>query len=358
MDNIKEFKVNGTAYGLNLSEIGAVINDGGTQKELKQYIDSHSGGGGGGGTSSKVVRISKDWYNNQDAHQTEIKKALDDIYNEVSNNRTVTVIYDGFHSQSDSWVFETDNIQLVDRNYIIIYGFGWAEHLMNLIIRYYEESNHYSLEFEDKTLAVRTSLYLPYIYQNDKMQFYDDYGNISELISELTVDNDEFVVVKTTVPAYTTTNSAHQQIYYALRDDYGFIYYISKFGGIKIFQNEDNANYDLLPDGEWYVVYNEMASTTYTKCIVTKAVRNVDGTLDVYLGFKGYDLDSLQFYDCTVENKNSQNGGGKWNEKNWTKVSDAQNISVDSFMARRTMYFCTNTEGVKVDKITLFKRMK
>ena len=46
MDNIKQFKVNGTAYGLNLSEIGAVINDGGTQKELKQYIDSHSGGGG------------------------------------------------------------------------------------------------------------------------------------------------------------------------------------------------------------------------------------------------------------------------------------------------------------------------
>lgn len=46
MDNIKEFKVNGTAYGLNLSEIGAVIIDGGTTKELKQYIDSHSGGGG------------------------------------------------------------------------------------------------------------------------------------------------------------------------------------------------------------------------------------------------------------------------------------------------------------------------
>ena len=92
MDNIKEFKVNGTAYGLNLSEIGAVINDGGTQKELKQYIDSHSGGGGG--TSSKIVRIGNDWYIGNDRYQTEIKNALDDIYNEISKPSLWAVIVD------------------------------------------------------------------------------------------------------------------------------------------------------------------------------------------------------------------------------------------------------------------------
>ena len=355
MDNIKEFKVNGTAYGLNLSEIGAVINDGGTQKELKQYIDSHSGGGGGG--TSKVVRISKDWYNNPDNYQTEIKKSLDDIYNEVSNNRSITVVYDGFGDQSPDWVFETDNVQLVDRNYIIIYGFGWAEQLLTLVLRYYEENNHSSIELYYKTLAVRSSLWIPYVYQDWKMEFDIYYGNISEIISKPTVDNEEFVVVKTTVPAYTTTDNVHQQIYYALIDN-GNRYLLSKFGGIKILQDEDNSNYDLLPDGEWYVVYNETESTSYRKIIVTKALRNVDGSLDVYLGFKGYDLDSLEFWDCTVENKYSQDGGGKWNEKNWVKVSDAQNISVESYIAIPTRVFTKNTEGVNTDRLTLFKRMK
>ena len=127
---------------------------------------------------------------------------------------------------------------------------------------------------------------------------------------------------------------------------------------MKLSQDRYNSNYDLIADGEWYVIFNEIKAATYTKIIVTKAVRNVDGTLDVYLGFKGYDLNSISFYDCTVENKDSQGGGGKWNEKNWVKVSDAQNISVDSFIGIRTRYFCTNTEGVKVDSLTLFKRIK
>lgn len=316
-----------------------------------------NGGGGGGGTSSKVVRISKDWYNNQDNYQTEIKKALDDIYNEVSNNRSVTVVYNGFGDQSPDWIFEASNVQLVDRNYIIIYGFGWGEQFMALILRYYEESNHSSIELDYKNLAVRNSLWIPYIYQEWRLEYDIYFGNISELISVPIVDNEEFVVVKTTVPAYTTTDNVHHQIYYALNDN-GNRYLLSKFGGIKLLNDENNVNYDLLPDGEWYVVYNEMESTTYRKIIVTKAVRNVDGSLDVYLGFKGYDIDSLGFWDCTVDNRDMQGGEGKWNEKNWVKVSDAQNISVDSFMARRTRYFCTNTEGVKVDKIVLFKRMK
>ena len=75
MDNIKEFKVNGTAYGLNLSEIGAVINDGGTQKELKQYIDSHSGGGG---------EITQNYKGLITDPNTELINAGDLGYNEVS----------------------------------------------------------------------------------------------------------------------------------------------------------------------------------------------------------------------------------------------------------------------------------
>ena len=355
MDNIKEFKVNGTAYGLNLSEIGAVINDGGTQKELKQYIDENAGGGG---TSSKIVRISKDWYNNQDNYQTEIKKALDDIYNEVSNNRSVTVIFDGYSSQSPDWVIETSNVIAVNKGEVIAFGFGADAHLMILRLAYDEGSNHSWIELDDRKFARKNEMYLPSVYTDGKINIDTNDGRIAEFISEPTVDNEEFVVIKTTVSAYTGTDTPHHQVYYALRDNYGNTYLLTKFGGMKLWWDEYNAHFDLLPDGEWYVIFNEMEAATYTKIIVTKAVRNVDGTLDVYLGFKGFDLDSLEFWDCTVDNRDMQGDGGKWNEKNWTKVSDAQSISVDSFMARRTSYFCTNTEGVKVDKITLFKRMK
>ena len=313
-------------------------------------------GGGGGGTSSKVVRISKDWYNNQDNYQTEIKKALDDIYNEVSNNRSVTVIYDGFRSQSDSWVFETNNVMALNKNNINVYGLGWDKSVLLVNLTYDERSNHSRLYLEDKKFAVKGESPFIDVYKDGRINIVTN-GNIAEFISQPIIDNEEFVVVKTTVPAYTGTDTPHHQVYRALNDN-RYNYLLTKFCGMKLWWDEYNANYDLIPDGEWYVIFNEMEATTYTKIIVTKAVRNVNGTLDVYLGFKGYDIDSLTFWDCTVDNRNNQGGGGKWNEKNWTKVSDAQNISVDSFMARTTSYFCTNTEGVKVDRIVLFKRMK
>ena len=139
---------------------------------------------------------------------------------------------------------------------------------------------------------------------------------------------------------------------------YGDKYLLSRFGGMKLYKDEYDSNYDLIPDGEWYVIFGDIQAATYVKCIVTKSVRNVDGSLDVYLGFKGKNIDDVHFWDCTVENPDEQGDDGKWNEKNWVKVSDAENISVDSFIGRRTRYFCTNTEGVKVDRLVLFKRMK
>lgn len=357
MDNIKEFKVNGTAYGLNLSEIGAVINDGGTQKELKQYIDSHSGGGGGG-TSSKVVRINPHWYDNPENYQSEIKKALEDIYNEVSNNRTVTVTTTGYFSQSDS-VFETTNVVAMNKNEVMVFCIKeWGNQIFVLWLHYDEGNDFYYLSLSENNLATKSSLYLPYVYTDGQIDIDTNDGRIAEFISEPTVNNEEFVVIKTTVKAYTGTDSPNNEIYTAMRDDNGYNYLLSKFGGMRLWQRGDNANFDLLPDGDWYVIFGDIAAATYVRCIVTKAVRNVDGTLDVYLGFKGYDIDSLSFWDCTVDNRDNQGDEGKWNERNWVKVSDAENISVDSFIGRRTRYFCVNTEGTKVDRLVLFKRMK
>ena len=317
-------------------------------------------GGGGGGTSDKIVRISKDWYNNQDNYQTEIKKAIDDIYNEISNNRTVTVVFDGFSSQSPNWVIETTNVIAVNKGEVIAFGFGADAHLMILKLRYDEGSNHSWIELEDRKFTTRNELYVPYVYRDRQVRMDSEVHysrGVSEFISEPTVDNEEFVVLKTTVQAYSDTEDPNFYVYFAL-DDNGYFYYVSKFGGMRLNQVDYEAHYDLIPDGEWYVIFYDISAATYNKCIVTKSVRNVDGSLDVYLGFKGYNLDNLSFYDCTVQNRLVQGEPGKWNEKNWVKVSDAQTISVDSFIAIQTRYFATNTEGVKVDSLRMYKRLK
>ena len=315
------------------------------------------GGGGGGGTSSKVVLIDRNWYEKTEEYQTEIKKALEYIYNEISNNRSVTVIYNGNGYYTQTAPFVSSNAVIVDVYNVVVVIVGWFKEITYINLAYNEGSNFYSCSISREYFVTKGDLSLTDVYIDGKINIFTE-GNIAEFISNPVIDNEEFVVIKTTVPAYTGTDTPHHQVYYALRDNYGNTYLLTKFGGMKLWWDEYNAHYDLIPDGEWYVIFNEMEAATYTKIIVTKAVRNVDGTLDVYLGFKGFDLDSLEFWDCTVDNRDMQGNEGKWNEKNWTKVSDAQNISVDSFMARRTMYFTKNTEGVKTDKITLFKRMK
>ena len=316
------------------------------------------GGGGGGDTSIKTIILNPSWYDNYDLYQTEMKNAFDEINNEFSNKRIVKARTRGFYSQPQESILESTNVQLETNNSFSIYFLSYDNHLLRFNLQYDEGSNYYVCRLGDEKLPSKTQLYLPYVYTDGQINIDTNEGRISELISEPTVDNEEFVVLKTTVKAYTGTGNPNNEIYLALRDDNGYIYLLSKFCGMKLWWDTNNANFDLMPDGEWYVIFGDIAAATYVRCIVTKAVRNVDGTLDVYLGFKGYDIDSLGFWDCSVENRDMQDGEGKWNEKNWVKVSDAQNISVESFIGRRTRYFCVNTEGVKVDRLVLFKRMK
>lgn len=322
-------------------------------------------GGGGGGASIKTVRVDFDWYNNPDRYQSEIKKALEDIYNEVSNNRTVTVMCNGFYSQPKESVLVTTNVIASNKNDVIINFLGNDNHLLRISFVYEEGSNHYNCGAGDLEILNKEYLYLPYVYKDGQINLNGNTGYVSEFISEPTVDNEEFVVIKTTVPAFKegmNINRSYKAFDFYPWDDtpglYGNTYILSRFGGMKLFQDEYNANFDLLPDGEWYVIFGDIQAATYVKCIVTKSVRNVDGSLDVYLGFKGKNIDDVHFWDCTVENPDEQGNDGLWSDKNWTKVSDAERISVDSFIGRRTRYFCTNTEGVKVDRLVLFKRMK
>lgn len=362
MDNIREFKVNGVAYGLNLSEIGAVINDGGTQKELKQYIDSHSGGGGSG-ASSKVVKINFDWYNNPGNYQSDIKKALEDIYNEISNNRTVTVLTNGFYSQQQEYVLETTNVIARNKNYVTAYFLGYSSHLLGFSLIHYEETNYYNCAADDNQLAIKNYLYLPSIYKEGQIYMDTNNGYISEFISEATFDNEtnKFAILKTTVPAYDVTADYYINMYPALIDINGNNYCLSKFTGMKINNTDYDDNFDLIPDGEWYVLYCQPSNGKNPKGIISKSVRNDDGTLDVYLGIKGYTIENLQFYDCTVENRYMQGEPGLWSDKNWTMVSDAASsgtITIDSFIGKRTRVSFKNKSTPDRKFLTLFKRIK
>lgn len=322
-------------------------------------------GGGGGGGSTKTITVDPEWYNDYDRYQTEMKKAFDEINNEFSNKRIVKVRTIGFYSQPRESILESTILQYETNNSFSIYFLGSDNHLLRFNLQYDEGSNYYVCRLGDEKLPQKYDFNLPYVYTDGQINIDKNEGHISEFISEPTVDNEEFVVIKTTVPAFKegmNINRSYKAFNFYAWDDtpglYGDTYILSRFGGMKLYQDEYDSNYDLIPDGEWYVIFGDINYATYRKIIVTKSVRNVDGSLDVYLGFKGKNIDDVHFYDCTVENPDEQGDDGLWSNKNWVKVSDAERISVDSFIGRRTRYFCTNTEGVKVDRLVLFKRMK
>ena len=151
-------------------------------------------------------------------------------------------------------------------------------------------------------------------------------------------------------------------------------YYITKLSGFRI-DNEDTftAEFDLLPDGQWYIIGSEIDFSSYklNYCFVAKAVVTDNGNLDVYFGaYASNDFltnisvstvtdfveNNVTFYDCTVNNKVEQGDGGRRSEKNWAVVG-TEKIKVDAFDALATYRFIPNPafEGENI-KVSCFKR--
>ena len=321
------------------------------------------GGGGGGGTSSKVVIVSQAWYNNPGNYQSEIKKALDDIYNEVSNKRTVTVLTNGYYSQPRESVLITTNIVANSKDYVTALFLAPDSHLLKFSLLI-DEVGIYRCGLSDIDLAAKNYLNLASIYKQGQIYMDTNDGNISEFISEATLNNEsnsKFEFIKTTVPAYDVTADYYNNIYDAFIDKNGNNYKLSKFTGIKINNTDYDENFDLIPDGEWYIIYCEIQNGKTPKAFISKSVRNVDGTLDVYLGIKGYGLDTFQFYNCTVGTRDEQGEPGLWSDKGWTMVSDIDTtgtINIDSFIGKRTRVSFKNKSNASRKFLTLFKRMK
>ena len=328
--------------------------------EILRLIEN-GGGGGGGGTSSKVVIVSQAWYDNPGLYQTEIKKALEDIYKEVSNNRTVTVLTNGYFSQPQESVLVTTNIVANSKDYVTALFLAPDSHLLKFSLLI-DEVGIYRCGLSDIDLAAKNYLNLASIYKQGQIYMDTNDGNISEFISEATInDTNKFVIIKTTVQGYDVTADYYNNIYKAIIDRNGNNYNLSKFAGIKINNTEYDENFDLIPDGEWYIIYCEIQDGKTPKAFISKSVRNDDGTLDVYLGIKGYGLDTFQFYDCTVGTRDEQGEPGLWSEKGWTMVSDATSsgtISIDSFIGKRTRVSFKNKSNASRKFLTLFKRMK
>lgn len=331
--------------------------------EILRLIEN-GGGGGGGGTSSKVVRINPHWYDNSANYQSEIKKALEDIYNEVSNNRTVTVTTTGYFSQTDS-VFETTNVVAMNKNEVMAFCItGWGNQIFVLFLHYDEGSNFYYLSLTENKLASKSDFYSAAVYTDGRINIDTNDVKISEFISEATLNNEsnsKFVFIKTTVPAYDVTAEYYNNMYPAFIDRNGNNYYLSKFVGMKVNNTEYDENFDLIPDGDWYIIYCEIENGKTPKAFISKSVRNVDGTLDVYLGIKGYSLDTFQFYNCTVGTRDEQGEPGLWSDKGWTMVSDIDTtgtINIDSFIGKRTRVSFKNHSNQSRKFLTLFKRIK
>ena len=336
-------------------------------------------------STKKAIKIKSEWQVSPEQYIREISAAYDLIKKSITYGYEA-VVFTNFDEGSTTLqltnIKESDDKQsfeikgFVNDNTVITITIGWQGDSANKQwICLYD----YTFLLRDIDIYRYTSKYVPSVYDYDSVVNLQkpivngvEEGNYVYQFINKAVVNENFYVVKTTIQKWDG-NTDFNEVYTGVFNNYNAqYYYITKISGFRLDNNNMNdANYDLLPDGQWYIIGSEIFNSTLNYCFVAKSVITDNGNLDVYFGaYASNDVLSnagvstvtdfvenyLEFYDCTVNNKSEQGNSGRRSEKNWVVVN-TENIKVDAFDALSTYRFIPNpaVEGVS-EIVRCFKR--
>lgn len=339
-------------------------------------------------STKKAIKIKSEWYSSLPTEEFfgEISAAYNEIRESIIKGYGVVVFSN--YDQKDTTlqltnIKESDDKQsfeikgFIDDNTVITIKIGWEGDSAN---KQWICIYNYTNILRDSDIYRYISKYVPSFYD------YDNVVNLQKPIVDgiergdyvyqfinKSVVNENFYVVKTTLSKLDATNFNYNDVYTGVLNPYNALsYYITKISGFRINNNMDDANYDLLPDGQWYIIGSEIDfSDKLNYCFVAKAVVTDNGNLDVYFGayasnevlsnagvttVTDFVENYLEFYDCTVNTNSEQGNGGRRSEKNWVVVG-TENIRVDAFDALATYRFIPSpqVEGQNI-RISCFKR--
>lgn len=339
-------------------------------------------------STKKAIKIKSEWYSSLPTEEFfgEISAAYNEIKESIIKGYGVVVFSN--YDQKDTTlqltnIKESDDKQsfeikgFIDDNTVITITIGWQGDSAN---KQWICIYNYTHILRDSDIYRYTSKYVPSFYDYDnvvnlKKPIVDgiEQGDYVYQFINKSVVNENFYVVKTTLSKLDATNFYYNDVYTGVLNPYNALsYYITKISGFRLDNNNmDNVNYDLLPDGQWYIIGSEFDFNTLRYCFVAKSVVTDNGNLDVYFGayasnevlsnagvttVTDFVENYLEFYDCTVNTNSEQGNGGRRSEKNWIVVG-TENIRVDAFDALATYRFIPNpeVEGQNI-RINCFKR--
>ena len=340
-----------------------------SKKQGSIYVKDSNGNVINTNSIKKVVEIKNEWNGNPTAVEffNEVSAAYNEIKEGIENGYEVVVFTnfqeDGTKVQLTD-IKATNEVDGVQINGFDIRGFISDNEVLKITIGFTVDSadKQWICVYSQYNLLTINDMhkYATYAYDYDTIVNIRNSGSAPGLVCQfinMSVVDENFYVVKTTVPKWDGSTSFGDNVYKGVLNN-GYEYYITKFSGFRI-DNEDTftAEFDLLPDGQWYIIGAEIDfSDKLNYCLVAKAVVTDNGNLDVYFGayasndylsmisvstVTDYVENYVTFYDCTVNNKFEQGDGGRRSEKNWVVVG-TEKIKVDAFDALATYRFIPN----------------
>lgn len=381
---IPELKMKGmTEWNEGFSDISAPQDV--SKKQGSLYVKNSDGNvvnvNANSNSTKRVIKIKNEWALQTEQYIPEVSAAYNEIKESIEKGYEVIVFSN--YDQKDTTLQLTNIIESDDKQTFDIKGFVNDNTVITITIGWQGDSANkqwicvYNYTFLLRESDIRKYLpsYVPYVYNYDtivKLQkpFGLDNSCLCQFIN-MSVVNKDFYVVKTTVPKWDGITPI-SYVYKGVENN-GNEYYITKISGFRL-NNEDiySADYDLLPDGQWYIIGAESSyGDEFSFCFVAKAVVADNGNLDVYFGaYASNDYlsmfglstvtdlveQNLNFYDCTVVDPSQQGDFGRRSEKNWVVVG-TENIRVDAFDALATYRYIPNPTGEgPTERISCFKR--